>query len=230
MTSIKQTNATGVDDSTSPSTKYGGAELDGPEVIGKCRFSQLSGHYRTVFEQGANHAVDAFFIAEKNPESVLLAIPFYLLFGCIPVIFMYENRELFGGWRYAGWIIPLVILFYGLKAIQKLIRHYQMRRHDVWQYGLLLDNKYLVVRKIAMLDPWHCVWIPNGKIQRFYTQSEGKASGGGYNGLALKVAYTDAKGAPHSLKLGTNSTFQKPPYVLDKLLNEFLTKATTEVS
>ncbi|MEM8736379.1 MAG: hypothetical protein AAGG44_19275, partial [Planctomycetota bacterium] len=146
----------------------------------------------------------------------------------IPLIFMYENRDVFGSWRQLGWILPVVILWYGFKAVRNLFTHYRLRREGIQQYGLLLDGENLVVHNMAMLDPWCCVCIPRANIHRFFCNSEGSASGGGYNGIALKVAYTDAKGSPRSLKLGSNSSFERPPYVLDKLLTEFPSGLTRE--
>ncbi|MEM8913012.1 MAG: hypothetical protein AAGC97_14690 [Planctomycetota bacterium] len=195
---------------------------DASPPIGRCRFSQLPARYQKAFESGANKIENGFFVAEKNPQSVLLAIPFYMLFSGVPLMLLYENREVVGDWYKVGWILPIVVLWFGVKATTALARHRRLCREDVIQYGLLVDDENLVMNQIAMLDLWCCVFVPRANIRRIYSQSEGGGSGGGYRGLALKIHFIDHGGSPRTLKLGSASSLERPPYVLDQLLADYL--------
>ena len=47
-------------------------------------------------------------------------------------------------------------------------------------------------------------------------------SGGGYRQVVLKVAYIDNNETRQVLKLGSRSTFERPPYAIAPILQEFL--------
>ncbi|HBE68281.1 MAG TPA: hypothetical protein DDW52_09060 [Planctomycetaceae bacterium] len=190
--------------------------------IGRCRFSELPARYQDIFRNSGGEPADRIFIAEKNPESILLAIPLSLLFGSIPLILMYEYQQVVGAWYRLGWILPAIVVGLGVRAVVRLFEHYRNCREGASQYGLLVDREGLAMNQLVFASSRPSVYIPLANIRRIYSQSEGGGSGGGYRGMALKVAFTDHAGKPQTIKLGTASSLVKPPYVLDELLTEFI--------
>lgn len=196
-------------------------------AYGPCRFRQLPKKYQEAFESGANRIENVRFVAESDPWSVMIMVPFFMLFAACPILLVKEIPAI----HMLPWGIPaLVVLLIGTvlscRCTLAVLRSVRMRRGGRETYGLLLDEDNLVVRRMELWQMKDCVFLPRDDIAEFELTAESHSGSGG------RVGKTQIITAIRELPSGKRQRIRvsygdwlttKPAKVLDMLVTEWQT-------
>ena len=185
--------------------------------IGKCTFPQLPKKYQQLFDSGANLGKNGRFIPEKNFSAIIINFLFLYLFASIPALFIAEYN--FKPLSLIGLLLfsPLIVLtVIAVAKIRELITTIKNLKQGIHNYGLLIDDENIVLRKFDTLYPKNCIFVPRQRMINAYAKwSTGRRATRFPSYFVL--AYKDTQGQTQWVNLAGEDTLEFNLFQLNDL-------------
>ena len=190
------------------------------QFIGPCTFEQLPQKYQTLYESGANLVENGRFIPEKNYSAIIIHLGFLYLFASIPAIFIAEfNLEPVS---LVGFLLflPLIILTaVAIIKIRQLVDVIKKLNQGTFNFGLIIDDENIVLRKFDTFSFKNCLFIPLAHLNSAYPKrSTGRRATRAPS--AFRLSYNNHHGKQQWISLAGENDLDFNLFKLDDLFKE----------